>query len=78
MTRFVTALLLASDTRRPITDTDGRALKYLGEVMVRFPGETHDLSRSGRPTHRVERLDHIVAWFDKYLQRQNIATYDLQ
>lgn len=44
--------------------------------MVRFPGETHELSRSGKPTHRVERLRHIVAWFDKYSQGQEIHTYD--
>ncbi len=56
-----------------------RALKYLHKpvVMVRFPGETHELSRSGKPVHRVERLDHIVAWFDKYLQGQDIHTYDI-
>ena len=37
-----------------------RALKYLKvpTVMVRFPGETHELSRSGKPRHRVERLQH--------------------
>ena len=35
-----------------------RALKYLKRqtVMVRFPGENHELSRSGKPWHRVERL----------------------
>ena len=46
-----------------------RALKYLKKptVMVRFPDESHELSRSGRPWHRVERLQHIVGWFDKYL-----------
>jgi dipeptidyl aminopeptidase/acylaminoacyl peptidase len=57
-----------------------RALKYLNKtaVMVRFPGETHELSRSGKPTHRVERLRHIVAWFDKYSQGQDIHTYDFQ
>jgi dipeptidyl aminopeptidase/acylaminoacyl peptidase len=46
-----------------------RALKYrkVPTVMVRFPGETHDLSRSGAPSHRIERLRHIVGWFDKYL-----------
>jgi dipeptidyl aminopeptidase/acylaminoacyl peptidase len=57
-----------------------RALKYLNKtaVMVRFPGETHELSRSGKPVHRVERLDHIVAWFDKYTQGQDIHTYDNQ
>jgi len=57
-----------------------RALKYrrIPTVMVQFPGETHELSRSGRPKHRVERLQHIVAWFDKYLQDQNITTYDVK
>jgi dipeptidyl aminopeptidase/acylaminoacyl peptidase len=55
-----------------------RALKYLHKtaVMVRFPGESHELSRSGKPVHRVERLQHIVAWFDKYTQGQEIHTYD--
>jgi dipeptidyl aminopeptidase/acylaminoacyl peptidase len=57
-----------------------RALKYLNKtaVMVRFPGESHELSRSGKPTHRVERLHHIVSWFDKYMQGQEIRTYDTQ
>ena len=46
-----------------------RALKFLKRdtAMVRFPNENHDLSRSGKPWHRVERLQHIVGWFDKYL-----------
>lgn len=56
-----------------------RALKYLKKpvVMVRFPGETHELSRSGKPVRRVERLQHIVAWFDKYLEGREIHTYDI-
>jgi dipeptidyl aminopeptidase/acylaminoacyl peptidase len=47
-----------------------RALKYMKvpTVMVRFPGETHELSRAGKPRHRIERLQHIVGWFDKWLQ----------
>ena len=46
-----------------------RALKFLRRptVMVRFPDESHELSRSGKPWHRVERLQHMLAWFDKYL-----------
>jgi dipeptidyl aminopeptidase/acylaminoacyl peptidase len=57
-----------------------RALKYLHKpaVMVRFPEETHELSRSGRPWHRVERLRHIVGWFDKYLQHQTTTVYDVR
>ena len=55
-----------------------RALKYLHRptVMVRFPGESHELSRSGQPWHRVERLEHIVGWFDKWLTGAKIDTYD--
>ncbi len=57
-----------------------RALKAQKKtaVMVRFPGETHELSRSGKPEHRIERLEHITAWFDKYLQGKEIKTYDQQ
>ncbi|OLE54315.1 MAG: peptidase [Acidobacteria bacterium 13_1_20CM_3_53_8] len=46
-----------------------RALKYLKipTVMVRFPGESHELSRSGQPWHRIERLQHITGWFDHWL-----------
>ena len=46
-----------------------RALKYLKRetAMVRFPNENHELSRSGKPWHRVERLQHIVEWFDRFL-----------
>jgi dipeptidyl aminopeptidase/acylaminoacyl peptidase len=35
--------------------------------FVRFPDENHDLSRSGKPKHREERLQHMLRWFDKYL-----------
>ena len=57
-----------------------RALKYLHKptVMVRFPDETHELSRSGKPWHRVERLRHIVGWFDKYLLGRTTTAYDVR
>ena len=47
------------------------ALKKLGvpTEFVRFPDETHELSRSGKPKHRKERLERIVAWFDKYIKK---------
>ena len=55
-----------------------RALKYLKRptVMVRFPAESHELSRSGKPWHRVERLQHIVGWFDKHLMGKDTGAYD--
>jgi dipeptidyl aminopeptidase/acylaminoacyl peptidase len=57
-----------------------RALKYLHKptVMVRFPDETHELSRSGKPWHRVERMRHIVGWFDKYLQHMPKPEYEVR
>jgi dipeptidyl aminopeptidase/acylaminoacyl peptidase len=72
-----------ADLRTPPADGGEqmfRALKYLKRpvVMVRFPGESHELSRSGKPVHRVERLEHIVAWFDKYLMNQEIHSYDVK
>ena len=73
--RVTTPLMLIlgeADWRTP-TGAGGeqmfRALKYrkIPTVMVRFPNESHELSRSGQPWHRIERLQHIVGWFDKWL-----------
>jgi dipeptidyl aminopeptidase/acylaminoacyl peptidase len=57
-----------------------RALKYLKRptAMVVFPRESHELSRSGEPWHRIERLDHIVGWFDKYLMGVPHPEYDVR
>ena len=56
-----------------------RALKFrkIPTVMVSFPNETHELSRSGQPWHRVERLQHIVGWFDKWLMGMAKPEYDV-
>ena len=35
--------------------------------FVRFPKSSHELSRSGKPSLRMQRLSHIVRWFDQYL-----------
>ncbi len=34
--------------------------------MCIFHGENHELSRSGKPLHRLRRLQEITDWFDKY------------
>lgn len=34
--------------------------------MVCFRGENHELSRSGKPTHRLKRLNEIIGWFDSH------------
>jgi dipeptidyl aminopeptidase/acylaminoacyl peptidase len=54
-----------------------RALKYrkIPTVMVRFPRENHELSRSGEPWHRIERLQHIVGWMDQWLMGKTSAAY---
>lgn len=51
------------------------ALKRLRREVefVRFPNESHGLSRSGKPAHRVERLERIIAWFDRYLRPDGAA-----
>jgi dipeptidyl aminopeptidase/acylaminoacyl peptidase len=36
-------------------------------VLVRFPDENHELSRSGKPRHRLERFRIIIDWFTKHL-----------
>ena len=35
--------------------------------MLVFPGEGHELSRSGRPTHRRDRFTHILRWWSEHL-----------
>jgi len=50
------------------------ALKYHG-VDARFclfRGENHELSRSGKPRHRVRRLEEMTNWFETYLKQTEI------
>jgi dipeptidyl aminopeptidase/acylaminoacyl peptidase len=35
--------------------------------LLVFPGEDHELSRTGTPHHRRQRFEHILAWWAKYL-----------
>jgi dipeptidyl aminopeptidase/acylaminoacyl peptidase len=46
------------------------ALKRLGvdTEFVRYPDEFHGMSRTGRTDRRIERIKHILRWFDKYLK----------
>ncbi|MBP3816337.1 MAG: S9 family peptidase [Firmicutes bacterium] len=34
--------------------------------LVCFRGENHELSRSGKPAHRLKRLNEITGWFDSH------------
>ncbi len=35
--------------------------------MLRFPGESHELTRSGGPKHRMERFEAILDWHGRHL-----------
>jgi dipeptidyl aminopeptidase/acylaminoacyl peptidase len=45
-------------------------LRLLGKPVEywRFPAESHELSRSGSPVHRVQRAEIILEWFDRFLK----------
>ena len=61
----------AQDHRCPIDQGEQLylSLKRLGipTEFVRFPNESHELSRSGRPWHRVFRLDRYLEWFSRWV-----------
>jgi dipeptidyl aminopeptidase/acylaminoacyl peptidase len=70
----VTPLLIIhseEDLRCPIEQGEQLfvALKKLRREVrfIRFPGENHEMSRSGKPRHRLERFRHILEWFALYL-----------
>jgi dipeptidyl aminopeptidase/acylaminoacyl peptidase len=59
------------DYRLPVEQGEQlyNALKFLGRPveLVLYPNESHGMSRTGRPWHRVHRLKTIVNWFDRHL-----------
>jgi dipeptidyl aminopeptidase/acylaminoacyl peptidase len=51
-------------------------LRLLGKndvELVRFPAESHELSRAGSPLHRVIRFETILEWFGRYLSPESGA-----
>jgi dipeptidyl aminopeptidase/acylaminoacyl peptidase len=59
------------DLRCPLSQGERfyAALKRNGvetELLI-FPGENHELSRSGRPRHRVQRFEAVLDWWARYL-----------
>lgn len=60
------------DWRTPIAQGEimfrGLKVQRKPVVMIRFPGENHELSRSGMPSRRVQNQRHIRRWFDHWLQ----------
>ena len=59
------------DLRCPLS----QALRYYTQLkqngveteLLVFPGENHELSRSGTPWHRRQRFEAILAWWQRYL-----------
>ncbi len=65
-----------NDFRVPISDAEQlfTALKKLNRTVefVRYPREGHELSRSGEPKHRIDRLERMAAWFDRYCKPRKV------
>jgi dipeptidyl aminopeptidase/acylaminoacyl peptidase len=81
--RITTPLMVIhseEDWRTPIGQGEAmfRALKYQRKptVMIRFPGENHELSRSGTPSRRVQNQEHIKKWFEKWLMGKDVPGYE--
>jgi dipeptidyl aminopeptidase/acylaminoacyl peptidase len=59
------------DLRCPVNQAEELfvALRLLGRTpeFVRFPGESHELSRSGAPRHRAQRAEIIIDFFRRHL-----------
>jgi dipeptidyl aminopeptidase/acylaminoacyl peptidase len=80
--RITTPLMVIhseEDWRTPIGQGEAmfRALiaRRKPTVMVRFPGENHELSRSGTPSRRVQNQEHIRRWFDHWLMGKDAPEY---
>lgn len=62
------------DFRVPIPDAEHLflMLRWLNRDVefVRYPRDGHELSRSGEPKHRVDRLNRILDWFDKHCKTE--------
>jgi dipeptidyl aminopeptidase/acylaminoacyl peptidase len=81
--RITTPLFIVhseDDWRTPIGqgETMFRALKQQRKkaAMVRFPGENHELSRSGTPSRRVQRLALYRRWFARFLLGEEAPEFD--
>lgn len=48
------------------------SLKYFGKEteMLVFTDASHELSRAGHPEQRIQRLEGITGWFDRYLSKE--------
>jgi dipeptidyl aminopeptidase/acylaminoacyl peptidase len=58
------------DHRDPMDQAEQmyNALRRLGvdTELVRYPNESHGMSRNGKPLHRIDRLRRMRDWFARY------------
>lgn len=78
--RIRTPLLImhaSEDLRTGVSQSEMmyRALKYLDRPVefVRYPGAGHDLSRTGAPIQRLDRLNRIVEFFERHVENDRPA-----
>ncbi len=59
------------DYRCPISQAEmmfnALIVRGIETEMVRFAGESHGLSRSGKPKNRLKRLEYITEWFERHI-----------
>ena len=69
-----------SDRRTPISETEqfyqALRLKGVESVMIRMPGASHGIA--SRPSRLVSKVDHILAWFDRYRQGEPVEESNSQ
>lgn len=72
--RIRTPLLIehgSSDLRTGVSQSEMlyRSLKVLNKPVeyLRYPGAGHDMSRSGDPTQRMDRLSRIIEFFERHV-----------
>lgn len=80
VSRIKTPLLIthaSNDLRTGVSQSEMmyRALKELGRPVeyVRYPDEGHDLSRTGDPLRRMDRLSRIIEFFERYVENPRAA-----
>lgn len=69
-----------SDRRTPISETEqfyqALRLKGVESVMIRMPGASHGIA--GRPSRLISKVDHILAWFERYKHGELVDGSDPQ
>lgn len=61
-----------NDLRCPVEQADiwYRAIKWVGKApvkLIKYPDEFHGMTRTGKPWHRIHRLQHVLEWYRQYL-----------